>query len=133
MSSQTPKPDGPAEPEGAWQCGAGHMFRYEPPPASPPWCAKPDCHAGDFRWIIKDEVTADDWLPDETPTEAQARIMQEVQRKYINQIGQAFLAEMKLPTPKPASRGIVQQAHIYDRIVSRKTDGSDPLVEEPGP
>jgi hypothetical protein len=50
--------------EGAWQCGAGHMFRYEPPPASPPWCAKTGCQAGDFRWIIKNEVTDRDWFPD---------------------------------------------------------------------
>src|SRR4051794_33129934 len=42
---------------GAWQCSNGHMFRYEPPPASPPWCAKTGCQAVNFRWIIKDEVT----------------------------------------------------------------------------
>src|SRR6476660_7084471 len=28
----------PEDQDGAWQCGAGHMFRYEPPPAWPPWC-----------------------------------------------------------------------------------------------
>lgn len=54
----------PEDQDGAWQCGRGHMFRYEPPPASPPWCPKPGCHAGNFRWIIKDEVTSKDWLPD---------------------------------------------------------------------
>jgi hypothetical protein len=48
--------------EGAWQCGAGHMFRYEPPPGWPPWCALIDCHAGDFRWIVKDDVNGQDWL-----------------------------------------------------------------------
>ena len=50
--------------DGAWQCGAGHIFRYEPPPAWPPWCIKGGCDAGDFRWIIKDEVTGRDWLPE---------------------------------------------------------------------
>src|SRR5277367_5216962 len=48
--------------DGAWQCGDGHMFQYEPPPASPPWCIRTTCHAGDFRWIIKDEVTSRDWV-----------------------------------------------------------------------
>jgi hypothetical protein len=68
------------------------MFRYEPPPAWPPWCPKPECHAGDFRWIIKDEVTSRDWLPDDRTTTG-----------------------------------------VYDRMVHRNPDGSDPLVEEPGP
>jgi hypothetical protein len=69
MSSPTEPPDEwfnwymPEDQEGAWQCGAGHMFRYEPPPASPPWCPKPECHAGNFRWIVKDEVTSKDWIP----------------------------------------------------------------------
>jgi hypothetical protein len=55
------------QPEGAWQCSDGHMFRYEPPPASPPWCGRAGCHAsGSFVWIIKDEVPARDWLPEET-------------------------------------------------------------------
>jgi hypothetical protein len=40
------------------------MFRYEPPPAWPPWCIRTDCSAGDFRWIIKDKVTGRDWLPE---------------------------------------------------------------------
>jgi hypothetical protein len=39
------------------------MFRYSPPPSWPPWCAVSGCLAGDFRWIIKDEVTGQDWLP----------------------------------------------------------------------
>lgn len=56
--------------EGAWQCGDGHMFRYEPPPASPPWCVVLGCKAGDFRWILKDEVTGRDWLPDDDGTRA---------------------------------------------------------------
>jgi hypothetical protein len=52
------------EEEGAWQCGDGHMFRYQPPPAFPPWCGKIKCKAGNFRWILKDEVTSGDWLPE---------------------------------------------------------------------
>jgi hypothetical protein len=53
-----------AEEEGAWQCGDGHMFFYAPPPAYPPWCSKPGCFAkGEFKWIIKDEVTSRDWPP----------------------------------------------------------------------
>jgi hypothetical protein len=77
-------------------------------------------------------------------------------------VGRAFLAEMKLPTPKPASQGVFQQAEsydtvihepttelsdeekleasrrylektlgIYDKMVHRNPDGSDPLVPEP--
>jgi hypothetical protein len=38
------------------------MFRYEPPPAWPPWCANAKCNTGGFRWIIKDEVNSRDWL-----------------------------------------------------------------------
>lgn len=52
------------EPEGAWQCGNGHMFRYEPPPASPPWCARAECYSMSFIWILRDEATDRDWLPD---------------------------------------------------------------------
>lgn len=51
------------EQEGAWQCGNGHMFRYEPPPLRPPWCVKTTCLNLDFRWILRDEVTGKDWLP----------------------------------------------------------------------
>jgi hypothetical protein len=50
--------------DGAWQCGAGHVFGYEPPPASPPWCVVLGCKAGDYRWIVKDEVTERDWIPE---------------------------------------------------------------------
>jgi hypothetical protein len=51
------------EPEGAWQCSDGHMFRYEPPPAWPPFCAVAGCFArGEFRWILKDDVTSRDWI-----------------------------------------------------------------------
>ncbi len=48
--------------DGAWQCGDGHMFEYEPPPASPPWCPTIACRSMDFRWIVKDDVTGRDWL-----------------------------------------------------------------------
>jgi hypothetical protein len=47
---------------GAWQCAVGHMFRYEPPPAEPPWCGEQGCDAGGFRWIELNEVTVRDWL-----------------------------------------------------------------------
>ena len=47
---------------GAWQCEAGHMFRYEAPPASPPWCKEVGCETGSFRWVQKDEVTSEDWI-----------------------------------------------------------------------
>ena len=49
--------------EGAWMCGDGHLFRYEPPPSYPPWCGNAKCFAGGFKWIIKNEVTERDWLP----------------------------------------------------------------------
>jgi hypothetical protein len=66
------------EEEGAWQCGDGHMFRYEPPPTTPPWCGKEGCQAGDFRWIIKDEVTGRDWLPPEDELEGKVVSDEEV-------------------------------------------------------
>jgi hypothetical protein len=153
VSSPTEPPDEwfdwymPEDQDGAWQCGAGHMFRYEPPPASPPWCFKPDCHAGNFRWIIKDEVTSQDWLPDEEPptVDDPDEERREVEQRYIDQLGQLFQIEMKLPTPKPVSSGLAQQVDFYGTeihqqiekhytdMVHRNPDGSDPLVEEPGP
>jgi hypothetical protein len=55
--------------EGAWMCSDGHMFRYARPPAYPPWCAVEGCRAtGKFVWIVKDEVTSRDWLPEDAPT-----------------------------------------------------------------
>jgi hypothetical protein len=50
--------------DGAWMCGVGHMFHYEAPPAEPPWCGHPECQALGFVWIIKDDVTSRDWIPE---------------------------------------------------------------------
>lgn len=50
--------------EGAWKClKNGHWFKYEPPPAWPPWCAIEGCDSPGFVWIVKDDVTGKDWPP----------------------------------------------------------------------
>lgn len=42
----------PIKGDGMWQCPDGHLFRYEPPPAYPPWCGHPGCFAGgEITWI----------------------------------------------------------------------------------
>lgn len=49
--------------EGAWKCSEGHWFKYEPPPAWPPWCAIEGCDAAEIIWIEKDDITSKDWPP----------------------------------------------------------------------
>jgi hypothetical protein len=88
-----------------------------------------------FDWYMPEEEPPTEDDPDEE------RI--EVEQRYIDQIGLAFQAEMKLPTPKPVSRGLAQQVDYYGTaihqqiekhyadMVYRNPDGSDPLVQEP--
>lgn len=170
--------------EGAWQCGNGHMFRYEPPPASPPWCSKTDCRSMSFAWIIKDEVTGRDWLPDEpddeptedftirrtisadgsiiewlphrpmphipvelTPEEQREAAQRYIEARYGDSMKLLHHSTMPQPEEPPPYADIQKKIlsgeislteaqqqiikGVYDKMVGRNPDGSDPLVQEP--
>jgi hypothetical protein len=43
---------------------------------------------------------------------------------------QEYMTEIKTPTPEPGTR-IHRQIESYNKMISRNTEGSDPLVQEP--
>lgn len=130
------------EPKGAWQCGNGHMFRYEPPPESPPWCSKIDCRSMNFIWIIKNDITGRDWLPDQHGEEPTLPMPI---RRIITPGGgfmeitptPAYIREVPELDPDEqleAALRYIQNKYaggIYDKMIRRETGGSDPLVQEP--
>jgi hypothetical protein len=95
------------------------MFRYEPPPASPPWCAKARCQAGNFRWIIKNEVTERDWPPTDMK-------LISGRNPHVESFDDSWATGSILIDPSDAGA-----VGVYNKMVHRNPDGPDPLVPEP--